>query len=372
MLCTVCASASRLTCLVRVSVCDAGIRAERAVMAAARIAPLNGGEGEERVPKALIARFFRQGSFVDGVSGVRVSADARLAAGACVRLDARTRGPAIVPAAAAIGTNEKGKRKKEAPWVADALIWSDNAIALISKPPGVHTQRGGVNVASDESSVDDALSALAVRAGASSLRLVHRLDAGVGGLMLLAKTRASAEALSASLASGSALALAKTKTPQPQPNDKLRARALPAVKGEVQSAKNAKIMALPPQIRKAYLGVVEGSSARSLSARLSGLRAGDATVTLRTPWLKASGTIVADVLHAAQTAGAPPTRKPAVTRFAVVQASDSAVLLLLEPQTGRKHQLRQHVANQLGGALAGDGRYGGGGWIARSSSRSRP
>jgi 23S rRNA-/tRNA-specific pseudouridylate synthase len=53
-----------------------------------------------------------------------------------------------------------------------------------------------------------------------------------------------------------------------------------------------------------------------------------------------------------------PDRRSARTRFAVVARAPRGVLLRLEPETGRMHQLRAHAA-LAGLPLLGDGRYGG-------------
>ncbi|HWA00521.1 MAG TPA: RluA family pseudouridine synthase [Caulobacterales bacterium] len=46
------------------------------------------------------------------------------------------------------------------------------------------------------------------------------------------------------------------------------------------------------------------------------------------------------------------------TRYRTLLATPSAALLELEPQTGRMHQLRAHLAH-VGRPIAGDGKYGG-------------
>lgn len=50
--------------------------------------------------------------------------------------------------------------------------------------------------------------------------------------------------------------------------------------------------------------------------------------------------------------------QPALTRYRTLSASGPAALLELEPETGRMHQLRAHLAS-IGRPIAGDGKYGG-------------
>jgi tRNA pseudouridine32 synthase/23S rRNA pseudouridine746 synthase len=50
--------------------------------------------------------------------------------------------------------------------------------------------------------------------------------------------------------------------------------------------------------------------------------------------------------------------QPALTRYRTLAATQDAVLLELNPQTGRMHQLRAHLA-AIGRPIAGDGKYGG-------------
>lgn len=46
--------------------------------------------------------------------------------------------------------------------------------------------------------------------------------------------------------------------------------------------------------------------------------------------------------------------KPAVTRYSVLASSGGLSLLKLQPQTGRKHQLRVHCAELLKAPIVGD------------------
>jgi tRNA pseudouridine32 synthase/23S rRNA pseudouridine746 synthase len=53
-----------------------------------------------------------------------------------------------------------------------------------------------------------------------------------------------------------------------------------------------------------------------------------------------------------------PDAEPSVSRYRTLTAADGCALLELEPQTGRMHQLRVHLA-AIGRPIAGDARYGG-------------
>ena len=48
----------------------------------------------------------------------------------------------------------------------------------------------------------------------------------------------------------------------------------------------------------------------------------------------------------------------ALTRYATLAATEAAALMELQPETGRMHQLRAHLA-AIGRPIAGDGKYGG-------------
>lgn len=75
-----------------------------------------------------------------------------------------------------------------------------------------------------------------------------------------------------------------------------------------------------------------------------------------------AGTVEAPLLKTSSAGGGwrmitDPNGQPAVTRWRVVAAGAGQSLLLLEPQTGRTHQLRVHCAH-IGHPIAGDPVYG--------------
>ena len=53
-----------------------------------------------------------------------------------------------------------------------------------------------------------------------------------------------------------------------------------------------------------------------------------------------------------------PDAEPALTRYRTLAEGEGAALVELEPETGRMHQLRVHLAS-VGRPIAGDARYGG-------------
>ena len=53
-----------------------------------------------------------------------------------------------------------------------------------------------------------------------------------------------------------------------------------------------------------------------------------------------------------------PDAEAALSRYRTVSEASGAALLELDPQTGRMHQLRVHLA-AIGRPIAGDARYGG-------------
>jgi 23S rRNA pseudouridine1911/1915/1917 synthase len=98
-----------------------------------------------------------------------------------------------------------------------------------------------------------------------------------------------------------------------------------------------------PEVRKLYLAVVEGAPE-------------PAHGTIDQPLLEDENLQVL--------VGARPGAKAARTRYATQRTGGGRALLEVELDTGRKHQIRAHLA-WLGHAVVGDERYGGGGPAAR-------
>ena len=73
------------------------------------------------------------------------------------------------------------------------IVYRDDAVTVVNKPAGMLSEPGGAG---------DGVPAAVREATGTEVRLVHRLDRGTGGLMVLANTAAAAAALSAAIAEG--------------------------------------------------------------------------------------------------------------------------------------------------------------------------
>lgn len=156
--------------------------------------------------------------------------------------------------------------------------------------------------------------------GAPSLRLVHRLDKHVSGVLITARNRKAAEVLSAVFKADSetvaaaACATSDSTSNSPSPGAKLYKQYVGLVAGP-----------LPPGVAK------EGM--------------------LTHPVVQEETDEKGNVVR---------TELPASTTYSVPYSSPSLSLVLLWPASGRKHQLRQHVQHLFAGqGLMGDKKYGG-------------
>jgi tRNA pseudouridine32 synthase/23S rRNA pseudouridine746 synthase len=178
--------------------------------------------------------------------------------------------------------------------VRSLVIYEDPEILALNKPAGLSSQGGRGQV----HTLDELLWAFA-RPGKARPRLIHRLDRDTSGVILTAKTKPAAGFLGKAMM---ARKFAKT----------YRAIVTPG----------------PPE---PPAGVVDAALRRDEQGREAFMRV------------------------------CPPDHADAETarsRYRTLATAPGAALLELDPETGRMHQLRVHLAH-LGRPIAGDARYGG-------------
>ena len=230
------------------------------------------------VPKSMIYRIIRKGEV--RVNKKRVKAEYKLVGNDLLR---------IPP----VRVSDKGAPKVSAGFnqvkqLTQAVIYEDDALIVLNKPSGMAVHAGsGIDFG-----VIEALRAL--RPECRYLELIHRIDRGTSGCLLIAKKRSALRALHKQL---------RDKT-----------------------------------ARKHYLALIKGDWPDELKQVNEPLM----RVTL------ASGEMVVRV-H--------PEGKASLTRFKVMQRYKDACLLQASPITGRTHQIRVHVAYKQQ-PIAADDKYG--------------
>ncbi len=242
------------------------------------------------VPKSHIYRIVRSGEV--RVNRGRASPDLRLACGDELRIP-----PIRAGTRSALRSAEATPRLRQAPPRDGALrvLYEDDALVALDKPAGVAVHGGsGISFGMIER-------LRRARPEAPFLELVHRLDRGTSGILLVAKKRAALTGLHAQLRDGAV--------------DK---RYLVLVRGKWRDA--LRVVDLP-------LESTTGAGERRVRVGRSG-RTAVTVFRLRRRW---------------------PDAQPPVS------------LLEAELKTGRTHQIRVHLTH-LGFPLAGDDKYGDFGW----------
>ncbi|TDL77671.1 RluA family pseudouridine synthase [Palleronia sediminis] len=277
-------------------------------MSGVQIVTVGPDEGDQRldrwfrkrfphVPQGRIEKMCRKGEI--RVDGGRVKGASRVSAGQEIRVPPLPDEAAPQPFHA-----EPRVSDADARMIQSAVIYRDDHIIALNKPPGLPTQGG-----SGQTRHVDGL-AEALRFGFDDKpRLVHRLDKDTSGVLILARTRTMAKEL-------------------------------------VEALKHR-------GTRKIYWGAVAGVPHPRMGVIKFGL--------VKAPGHGAGGEgekmrcLHPDAVRTTEGA------KRAETHYATLSALGGRLSwCALEPITGRTHQLRAHMA-ELGHPIIGDGKYGGSG-----------
>jgi tRNA pseudouridine32 synthase/23S rRNA pseudouridine746 synthase len=183
----------------------------------------------------------------------------------------------------------------EIAFVRSLVIFEDAEVLALAKPSGLSSQGGRGQV----HTLDDLLWAFA-RPGKARPRMIHRLDRDTSGVILSAKTKPAASFL------GKAMMARQMKKTY---------RAI-----------------VTPDAPEPPHGLIELPLRREEIGREAYMR---------------------------PCAPDHPDAEAARTRYRTVAEGEGAALMELDPETGRMHQLRVHLASALNRPIAGDVRYGG-------------
>ena len=183
---------------------------------------------------------------------------------------------------------------EEIAFVRSLVIYEDAELLALAKPPGLSSQGGKRGV----NTLDELLWAFA-KPGKARPRLIHRLDRDTSGVILAAKTQPAAGFL-----------------------------------GKAMMAR---------KFKKTYRAIVTPGAPEP--------KAGTIATALRREEIGREA-------YMRVCAPDHPDAEGAKTRYRTLAEASGAALIELEPQTGRMHQLRVHLAS-IGRPIAGDARYGG-------------
>ncbi|MHC9234661.1 RluA family pseudouridine synthase [Pseudooceanicola sp. 502str34] len=271
------------------------------------VGPGDGGQRLDRwlrrlfphVPQGRIEKMCRKGEL--RVDGGRVKANTRLEAGQDVRIPPL---PEPEPEGKAPKPREPKVSDADAKLIQSCVIYRDDQVIAINKPAGLPTQGG-----SKQTRHVDGLAEALKFGFEEKPRLVHRLDKDTSGVLLLARDRATAQALTAALRH--------------------------------------------KQTRKIYWALVAGVPTPYLGEIRYGL--------MKAPGHGKGGEGEKMIAVHPRDIDKTPDAKRAHTLYATLyRVASRAAWVAMEPLTGRTHQLRAHMA-EIGHPIIGDGKYGGSG-----------
>lgn len=273
--------------LITVEPADAGQRLDRWLR---RLFP--------HVTQGRIEKMCRKGDL--RVDKGRVKSAHRLEAGMVVRVPP-------IPDEAATPAAPKPKVQvsdADAKMIRDCVIYRDDHIIALNKPPGLPTQGG-----SKQTRHVDGMSEALKFGLEDKPRLVHRLDKDTSGVLLLARTREAAQGLTAAL----------------------------------RHRETRKIYwALVAGVPTPYLGEIRFALVKAPGHGKSG--EGEKMIAL----------------HPAEVSRTPGAKRAHTLYATLYRVASRASWVAMEPLTGRTHQLRAHMA-EIGHPIIGDGKYGGSG-----------